>query len=57
LKLLRRRHSPGIERAEDAYAQGCPADAAVLFRALAERGELQAQLRLAHVYSPATERL
>jgi TPR repeat protein len=39
-----------LERAESTYAQGNKADAAALFRALAEGGNAQAQLRLAQLY-------
>ena len=39
-----------IERAEDAYAQDRKADAAALFRELAEGGSAHAQLRLAQMY-------
>ena len=39
-----------IERAEDAYAKDRKADAAALFRELAEGGSAHAQLRLAQLY-------
>ena len=50
-KLLRgRQKAPTLERAEAAHAQGHAADAAGMIRALAERGDLQAQLRLGQLY-------
>ena len=44
------KRAPTVARAEKAYAQGRHADAATLYRALAERGSMQAQLRLGQLY-------
>src|ERR1700722_7790196 len=44
------KRAPTLERANRAYAEGRKADAAVLFRALAEDGSALAQLRLAQLY-------
>ena len=49
-KLSRRKREPTLERAEQAYSEGRKSDAAALFRALAETGSAQAQLRLAQLY-------
>ena len=45
-KLARRKRTAGLDRAEQAYVQGRQADAATLFRTLAEAGLVAAQLRL-----------
>ena len=45
-----RSRRPTLERAISAYAEGSKADAAVMFRALAEGGSAQAQLRLGQMY-------
>jgi len=44
------KRAPTLERAEQAYASGNFADAAGLFRALADANSMQAQLRLAQLY-------
>ena len=49
-KVTRRKRAPTLERAAAASASGRQAEAAVLFRALAERGDTQAQLRVAQLY-------
>jgi hypothetical protein len=49
-KLSKRKREPTLERAEQAYSEGRRSDAAALFRALAETGSAQAQLRLAQLY-------
>ena len=49
-KVSRLKRQPTLERAEEAYAQDRKADAAVVFRALAESGSVQAQLRLGQLY-------
>ncbi|HEY5102893.1 MAG TPA: hypothetical protein VII70_08930, partial [Steroidobacteraceae bacterium] len=49
-KVDPRKRSPSLERAEEACAQGRKADAAILYRALAESGSVPARLRLAQMY-------
>ena len=49
-KLAGKPPPPTLERAEEAYTQGRHADAAALFRALAESNDTQAKLRLAQLY-------
>ena len=49
-KLPGRKPALTLERAEEAYAQGRQADAAAMFRALAEQKNVQAQLRLGQLY-------
>jgi TPR repeat protein len=49
-KLSKHKREPTLERAEEAYSEGRKSDAAGLFRALAEGGSAQAQLRLAQMY-------
>jgi TPR repeat protein len=49
-KLSKRHRDPTLERAEEAYSAGRKSDAVAIFRALAEGGCAQAQLRLAQLY-------
>ena len=49
-KLSGKKREPTLDRAEEAYSEGRQSDAAAMFRALAEQGSAQAQLRLAQLY-------
>jgi TPR repeat protein len=49
-RLSGRERAPTLARAEDMYVLGRHAEAAVLFRALAQNDSIQAQIRLAQLY-------